>query len=73
MAEWITGCPPGPVNRSYYLPRRPRAAGGDRNFEILSPEMPEALIYYTGAEGSGGAAKQPSRDSVLVLSAKFPG
>ncbi len=35
--------------------------------------MPEALIYYAGAEGGSRATKQPFRNSILMLSAKFPG
>jgi hypothetical protein len=43
------------------------------NLILLSLEMPEALIYHAGAEGGGCATKQPFRNSILVLSAKFPG
>jgi hypothetical protein len=35
--------------------------------------MPEAFIYYACADGGGCATKQPFRNSILMLSAKFPG
>jgi hypothetical protein len=43
------------------------------NLILLSLEMPEAFIYYACADGGGCATKQPFRNSILMLSAKFPG
>ena len=43
------------------------------NLDFLSPENLEALADYAGAKGGGGAAQHPFRNSVLMLSAEFPG
>jgi len=54
--------------------RPSRCAGcGSTSWSFLSRDMPEALIYYAGSNGGGGAAKQPFRNGVLMLRAKFPG
>lgn len=57
----------------YHFLRRPRTAGGAEHLDFLSLEMLEALIYYAGAKGGGGATKHPFRNSFRMIGAKLPG
>jgi len=74
LEEWVTVWELPEARLTGPLPAA-TAAGSrcDEKLDFLSPENLEALTDYAGAEGGGGAAQHPFRNSVLMVSAKFPG